>query len=659
MRFLIILGIISLPLFAGDWWNENWNCRKKVEFSFSPGKFSYSPPVGWVAFSTGGEVREDGGDIRVMDKKGEEIPYQLIYSSPYTYTLIAFPLTPGEDTYYIYFGNPRASPPRYNWRLRAGLILETLKKPPGGAWKWKDYQRLLRRSEKIYGVTFWGRIFDAYNPFGPSDNYLSIYRGYFYAPRKGEYYFATASDDASFVFVDGKLVTQWGGFHRAGGGRRAEYQGSIFLAPGVHYLEYYHLEGRGDQAAVLYWKKPSDKNFRVMESRYFLPVVRGRVVGFEKLDNPYPADFSWVLESNLRVDHNIFTLVTFFSSSSEGYLSWDLGEGREVEGKSVVEHVFLSSGDKKVRLRRKVWVYQLRDGKEIRGYPIEVNPDYYRVRVLGGTETLKRKEVVDIREYEDEMVRVFTLPDIFPERIKEDTQKRMERYLEILKTYPLRKLSSSSLKKMLLFYRVKGEKRGEAEVLRELARRRKGKERDETLYSLAKLYRDMGYLREAQKTLELIESRDFQPKAYFTLGSWLLEEGKREEALLYFEKLKEEDESLYHLAMGDFFLREGKLDEARKEYEKVKVNNPSPPEGFYLHQAEYYLRKKEWEKLEELLEEWGITYPLSRMNLIPFYRGWLYLRKGDRNKALREWDILLKWEGGVLVNRVKKVLGKK
>ncbi|MCD6220023.1 hypothetical protein J7K43_06540, partial [Candidatus Calescamantes bacterium] len=91
--FILFILLLISPLFAQDnWWDKNWECRRKVEIPSLLGKWEYYTRTGAVYFPNGGEVKKNGEDIRVIDEKGKEIPCRVIYSVPYHYSLVAFPL---------------------------------------------------------------------------------------------------------------------------------------------------------------------------------------------------------------------------------------------------------------------------------------------------------------------------------------------------------------------------------------------------------------------------------------------------------------------------------------------------------------------------------------------------------------------------------------
>ncbi len=159
-------------------------------------------------------VQTNSSDIRVISSRGASIPHRLLQFGPGERCKLIFPLTKGAHTYYIYYGNPNApAPPETDWEPMRGLILETRKYAGGDGNNWARMQKAMERSKHVYGRGPAPNIFLGYNPFGPSNNYISIYRGWLLCPINGSYRFSITSYGPSFLLIDGKLVLGWPGWH--------------------------------------------------------------------------------------------------------------------------------------------------------------------------------------------------------------------------------------------------------------------------------------------------------------------------------------------------------------------------------------------------------------------------------------------------------------
>ena len=98
--------------------------------------------------------------------------------------------------------------------------------------------KLIAASKGKDGARWQRRIADGYNPFGSSEYYISIYRGWVRVAKAGPYQFCTVSNKASFSFLDGKPLIHWPGQHtvRARHTRRGQRQGPVvsrIALPGV------------------------------------------------------------------------------------------------------------------------------------------------------------------------------------------------------------------------------------------------------------------------------------------------------------------------------------------------------------------------------------------------------------------------------------------
>lgn len=117
-------------------------------------------------------------------------------------------------------------------------------------------------------VSLRGKLFvpnvDSGDPPFPDlpDTFSAEYRGKIYAPTAGAYYFATDSDDASEIEIDGKVVVGWYGPHGKSG--NWSHNGQVYLEQGLHTFVYRMEEGGGGQDAHAAWKKPGDSAFSVI-----------------------------------------------------------------------------------------------------------------------------------------------------------------------------------------------------------------------------------------------------------------------------------------------------------------------------------------------------------------------------------------------------------
>ena len=84
---------------------------------------------------------------------------------------------------------------------------------------------LMAQSPRLDGAGYRANIRDGCNPFGDSDYFISVYRGWLRLPAGGTYSFCTASNEASFSFLDGAALVHWPGRHTEQRGKYGEDQG--------------------------------------------------------------------------------------------------------------------------------------------------------------------------------------------------------------------------------------------------------------------------------------------------------------------------------------------------------------------------------------------------------------------------------------------------
>jgi len=272
-----------------------------------------------------GKSKADGSDYRVLDAAGKSVPFQIMFHDAERYSLLSFRAANPKQRYFVYFGNPKAEraaeqviakpapgsgPPKAGWVPKYGLVFQTIQRPEGdNPRSVAEMAKLIDGSKAKYGARFQRRVADGYNPFGPSDYYIRIYRGWINILKAGKYQFCTVSNEASFSFLDGKELIPWPGRQTADRGARGEVNATAELTAGLHYLEYYHEEVTLEQMAYLGWRPSADAGpfSPIPESIYTAPheaVVtryedtRGPLAVFK----PVITDSVWPAERGRTVD---------------------------------------------------------------------------------------------------------------------------------------------------------------------------------------------------------------------------------------------------------------------------------------------------------------------------------------------------------------------
>ena len=332
--------------FAGDWWDARWPCRREIVFPEGAGAGAFE-----VAFPTHGLARADAGDVRVV-ADGEEVPARVFFIDESALVHVVFERR-GDAAHFIYWGNPAAAAAKAT-PIRAGVLIET-RGYDGHEIRSLAEMRAAWAAGKSQGLRFVPAIHFANNPLGPNENFLSRYVGFFRAERDGDYVFATDSDDASFLLVDGRLVVEWPGAHGAAG--QARFTGTVALKTGVHPIEYLHAQGGGGCLMTAAWQPPGAAEIAVMPPEVFVPVAKATVRGMEKRTAEIVADFLPVNagQAVLTPDANEYLVKMRFenltpdASLKEYACRWSFGDGTTSTEISP-EHVYLSEGDFDVTL---------------------------------------------------------------------------------------------------------------------------------------------------------------------------------------------------------------------------------------------------------------------------------------------------------------------
>ncbi|MDP7274882.1 MAG: PKD domain-containing protein [Planctomycetaceae bacterium] len=373
----LIVLVWTAPLVAADGWHlAGWSGRAIV---------TIAKPLSVAGVDTAavrivhqGRARPDGADFRVLDAVGKPVPFQLSWHDPDGYSLLAFRAVKpvAGARFFVYFGNsqaarageqvvasakPGAGPPKGSWIPHQGLVFATIQRPEGENPKTvADLAQLMAASKERYGARYQQRVADGHNPFGPSDYYISSYRGWIRIPRDGTYHFCTASNEASFSFLDGKPLVHWPGRHTSERGARGEKNQKIELKAGLHYLEYYHEEVMLKQVAFLGWSPPGSQKGHfaaIPEALYPLPHP-ATVTGYEKTDGPLPAFVPAYLDT-IWPDPGVraagqYTRVRLAVESVGSFpkgttFRWEFGDGQVAAGASV-DHVYLAMGRYQAKL---------------------------------------------------------------------------------------------------------------------------------------------------------------------------------------------------------------------------------------------------------------------------------------------------------------------
>ena len=180
----------------------------------------------------------------------------------------------------------------------------------------------------LCGARFEKRIYSGWNPFGPKRNSLHWYSAFINLPKDGKWTFFSASIDASFMLIDGKLVVNSPYRKWVGAGQRGKIRGSIVLKKGVHRLDYLHANNNPNYcyaiAAVLY-PGAKKRSFHYIPEKLYTPVLTATAGALKKSSNRPACDFSWRIIDMIELYERQMYVVNFKTPFEES-LSWSLGE---------------------------------------------------------------------------------------------------------------------------------------------------------------------------------------------------------------------------------------------------------------------------------------------------------------------------------------------
>lgn len=96
---------------------------------------------------------------------------------------------------------------------------------------------------------------------GRSDCFTSIFRGYILIEEDGDYSFSCRGDDCHAFCIDNQTFLFDSG--------TSNVDGTKTLTKGLHKVEFYQREWTGGESYALYWKRPGESSFTVVENVFY------------------------------------------------------------------------------------------------------------------------------------------------------------------------------------------------------------------------------------------------------------------------------------------------------------------------------------------------------------------------------------------------------
>jgi len=243
------------------------------------------------------------------------------------------------------------------WYAKRGVLLRVYRKAkPGHPNELRDLRKMIGEAA-LEGAGFRAAISDGSNPFGVSENYISVYEGYLRIEKPGEYAFCTVSDDGSWALINEKPVVSWPGGHGIGGGERGEKHNTVNLKEGVAFVQYYQEEDNGGQMAFLGWKPPGADHFDAVPKEQWLAVRQASPALYEAREKRLLAVGGGEIDSTywIRDTEDLQTTMVAFhdhSRSRAGEIQearWTFGDGLTGQGREVT-HAYFRLGRPQVTL---------------------------------------------------------------------------------------------------------------------------------------------------------------------------------------------------------------------------------------------------------------------------------------------------------------------
>jgi len=559
----------------------------------------------WFWLEAGGRARSDGADIALISPSGRAVPLNVFCSTAEgRHLVIAREPKPEKGAYALYFGNPGAAAVAPA-PISSGLFLKTLPIPRNpDVDTWPAAERTLLRAAEPWGAAPWPQVFDAVNPFGPPADYISVYEGVIQCPKDGDYAFATLSDDASFLLIDGSLVVEWGGRrHAIDSARRGEKSGTRTLKAGPHAFKYVSFAFDGVKRCAASWKPPDRPNWEIIPASAFAPVAPMKAVAAEEQGQPVAADFVAERVSYLEVEapqRGVVAMVAVQFSALPGprgerpaQLKWEFGDGQTSLLPAPL-HVYFAPGKYRVSLTAAApggaQTFLLSYDARLLWNDLEFT-EAKRRRFLEWTavsqpERMKTAHLLAYRDFLKEMsspLRLFEVNSELDRRrgdLPPPVASAVAQEVAEYNTEPLRKFDVAEK-----YYLQLIESCGKEEVSRRLDLRIK----------LGDLY--FYYLRDFDRALKTYtQVRDESPKD---------DVRHRRQALI---------------RMGDVERDRKRVDDARRLYAQAEAEpsvlprQPRPVvEGRFRQETEFHLAQGNGEAALNTLEQWLWIYPTRRL----------------------------------------------
>lgn len=589
----VLLAPWAAPAHA--WLRQDWAYRRQITVPEFKSSRLGGDDVAVVTFPTGGLCAADGADIRVTGPDAVQVASRVLMTGPGDVARVAFALR-GVGKYYVYFGGPKDDLVK-ELDLRRGALLEMWEYAGDAFRTIEQVQDAMTKAKLLLGRDLRDRIFIAHNPFGPGDKIAACYTAWLSIPDPGgNYLLASSSQNASFVYVDDKLVVSNGGAH---GPQHdvTHVAAPVTFTPGLHKVVFYHVSPGGDPYAVLAWCPPTEK-----DKKKFMPVPPGMYSPFVKAtagpieeNNKNTADFLYEHAGETFMDNRYFQRYTFSASAvlpnpKAIQWKWDFGDGQSAT-EAEVQHVYLLPGEYTVELTAKV-----------------------------GEQVLKRTNIVFVSRPWDQ--------------VTQDRLDTIAEHARIVANYDFRALKAEACAEAAMLLKRGGSAEGVlragdafmtfsklagpkvAEVMpiyvEQLLATGQVDKAVNMLLKTPDLTADAGV---AAAMMVRAGQLAVDKKADLKLAADVFNQViKRYEALTTSSAIREA-----RVGLGDIFRAQGDYDQAKAAYQSAKGREGGKPsedpffKGDYARHIDEYLRTKDYDTAAQYLDEWAMNFPIDKL----------------------------------------------
>ncbi|MBM4038096.1 MAG: tetratricopeptide repeat protein [Planctomycetes bacterium] len=640
----------------GEGWGQyaTWQVRRTVTIPAGDAKTAKLPDMDcvFVSFPTAEFLQPDGGDLRV-EVGGKPAPFKVVNIAFGGVVSLVAGIAAPSDTVHVYYGNPAAKALASDWEPRRGLWLETRHvrgEPP----KSLDAARAAWAKGTRLGAAPVSQIFHGFNLFGPSDDYMSLYKGWLALDKETTATFAITADDVGYLLVDGNLAAAKPQPGPMPGDRHIASE-PLTLKQGLHSLTFIHAEGTGPQAAgVAWWMQGMSRgkqylHFQLIPPQAFAPLRYGKLTDYEVRGQAIGADFSAVNDGDVVLDDGKMLVRFVFKDQSrpanralQCQPHWDFGDGTSSDARDPT-HIYLRPGDYAVTLTLKSQnaTYQVRQ-------KVRAGPGYTRAAAAQWDHLDNYAPILAEYQFEkmataDLLVAAQAAGEVEPEDsalIVAACRVLVQRGKELDDEAFVR--HSLLLGRHVRDLKLKDEEKAEPKAVEQHRRERA----EEALAVFAAAEKRTGDL--AAKARLANEQGDIY---YYYLNDLEKAEKEYTKTLTTYSKAADAQVRLAQIRIGDVYRTKGDPPAALAAYQKaaeMPIHNrtegvEAARRGSFPRTVEDYTARKLYKEAHQALDEWDWEFPTDKLaGYSSLLRARLAAAEGNKKEAVKQAEELVR-----------------